>query len=595
MRTFRHGGEWSDPISFVAPPDPAAELERLRAENAWLRREAEALRPQVELARSLTDAVVLTDATFVIRSWNDACRRIYGYDAVEVLGRSLREVLETEFADVTREEIARRLLELGRWRGECLQKHRDGHRVPISSAVSAVRDAHGAIVGYVAVNRDITNEVAARERARRDGERAMQVARLAEELAGAALSVARVLDLCAEGVARIFGDGAVILLRGPADDVLELAASHDPEPGRGARTREVMRAIPPRAGEGFVGRVIVTGEPLMRAADEPEGLAPLLGETFRDAAMSHDVRAVAGVPLAARGRVIGALLCVRFGGRPPHQPDDLRDLQNVAAHVALAVANARLHQEAWQTQAALRGRTRELELAMEELEAVAYSVSHDVRAPLRSIEGLAQLIEDDCAAVLPEEPRDWLRRLRAASVHLAALVDALLALSRVSRWPLRRQPVDVTSLVEELESELARRVPMRAVAVVIAPGLTADADAALLRIAFANLLDNAWKFTGRVAAPRVEVGCTRDDADRAVFSVRDNGAGFDMAFAARLFEPFERLHRQEEFPGTGIGLATVSRIVRRHGGEVWADAAPGRGATFSFTVTAAGRADGGDG
>lgn len=155
--------------------------------------------------------------------------------------------------------------------------------------------------------------------------------------------------------------------------------------------------------------------------------------------------------------------------------------------------------------------------------------------------------------------------------------------------------MDVTSLVEELESELARRVPMRAVAVVIAPGLTADADAALLRIAFANLLDNAWKFTGRVAAPRVEVGCTRDDADRAVFSVRDNGAGFDMAFAARLFEPFERLHRQEEFPGTGIGLATVSRIVRRHGGEVWADAAPGRGATFSFTVTAAGRADGGDG
>jgi signal transduction histidine kinase len=453
----------------------------------------------------------------------------------------------------------------------------------------------------VTVNRDITAEVLARDRARREAERAVHVARLAEALAGAALSVAHVLDLCAEGVARIFHDGVLILLRGLSrertdglglghgeTDALELAAAHDPDPGRFARTREVLRYVPPRAGEGFAGRIIASGEPLMRAADGPEGLLPLLGESFREVALAHDVRAVMGVPLAARGHVFGALICVRFGDRPAHRPDDLRDLQNVAAHVALAVANARLHMQAFETQEALRGRTRELEMAVEELEAVAYSVSHDVRAPLRSIEGLAQLIEDDCAGILPAEPRDWLRRLRAASVHLAALVDALLALSRVSRWPLEVRTIDVTVMAHEVSAELARRHPGRSVTVSVAPELTVRADAALLRIALENLMDNAWKFTARAAAPRVEVGQEIDGTGRTVFHVRDNGAGFDPAFAARLFEPFERLHRQEEFPGTGIGLATVSRIVRRHDGDVWAESAPGRGATFFFALSPGG-------
>ncbi len=232
----------------------------------------------------------------------------------------------------------------------------------------------------------------------------------------------------------------------------------------------------------------------------------------------------------------------------------------------------------------LERQVAQLNAANKELEAFSYSVSHDLRAPLRSIDGFSQALLEDYGDKLDAMGRDYLQRVRAASQRMAQLIDDMLQLSRVARNELSLQAVDVTALAQTVGAELAARHPGRAVEFVVAPGMTAHADPHLLRIVMENLLDNAWKFTRDNPNPRVEVGIADHQGDKAFF-VRDNGVGFDMAYAGKLFGAFQRLHAMTEFEGTGVGLATVQRIVNRHGGSVAAEAAVGRGATFYFTLS----------
>ncbi len=231
----------------------------------------------------------------------------------------------------------------------------------------------------------------------------------------------------------------------------------------------------------------------------------------------------------------------------------------------------------------VRDRTAELEAANQELEAFSYSVSHDLRAPLRAMDGFSMALLEDCAGKLDETAQDHLRRIRAGSQRMAELIDDLLNLSQVTRTEMRRERVDLTVMAEEIGAELRRLQPDREGNLVVAPALTADADARMLRLVLNNLLDNAWKFTSRRAQACIEVGARELDGQR-VFFVRDNGAGFDMAYAGRLFGAFQRLHSTQEFEGTGIGLAIVQRIIHRHGGRVWAEGAVEQGAIVYFTV-----------
>jgi light-regulated signal transduction histidine kinase (bacteriophytochrome) len=224
----------------------------------------------------------------------------------------------------------------------------------------------------------------------------------------------------------------------------------------------------------------------------------------------------------------------------------------------------------------------ELAQANRELEAFSYSVSHDLRAPLRTISAFTYALIEDFGDAIDDKARDHIRRVLAATARMSDLIDALLELSRISRTPIGRHRVDLSQLAAVVLDELARRDPTRAVRLDITPGLVIDADGRLMRILLDNLLGNAWKFTRHVAAPRIEVGMTGEDERRALF-VRDNGAGFDMAFAGKLFLPFQRLHTVAEFPGTGIGLASAQRILHRHGGEIWAEGRIDHGATFYFT------------
>jgi two-component system NtrC family sensor kinase len=252
------------------------------------------------------------------------------------------------------------------------------------------------------------------------------------------------------------------------------------------------------------------------------------------------------------------------------------DASEARASRALAEAKAAAAEELART-------NEELAQANRELEAFSYSVSHDLRAPLRTISAFTHAIIEDLGEAASDKVGDHIRRVLAATSRMSDLIDALLELSRISRTPIGRHRVDLSHLASVVFDELARREPARVVAPDISPGLVVDADGRLMRILLDNLLGNAWKFTARVDPAHIGVG--REDRDgEAVYFVRDNGAGFEMAQADRLFTPFQRLHTDGEFRGTGIGLATVRRIVERHGGKIWAEGATGAGAKISFTV-----------
>lgn len=234
--------------------------------------------------------------------------------------------------------------------------------------------------------------------------------------------------------------------------------------------------------------------------------------------------------------------------------------------------------------AQLEQKLAELDAANKELEAFSYSASHDLRAPLRSIEGFSRALLEDCSDRLDEQGMHYLRRIRTASRHMADLIENVLKLSHITRYEMKTEPVDLSELVHELAAELAEAEPGRRVELSIQNGIIAHGDMHLLRILLDNLVRNAWKFTGKQAAARIEFGMTDGPGGNRVFYLRDNGAGFDKNYASKLFIPFQRLHSPSEFPGTGIGLATVQRIINRHGGRVWAEGEPGKGATFSFTL-----------
>ncbi len=228
-------------------------------------------------------------------------------------------------------------------------------------------------------------------------------------------------------------------------------------------------------------------------------------------------------------------------------------------------------------------RTTQLQAANKELEAFSYSVSHDLRAPLRSIDGFSQALLEDYTDKLDTVGQNYLQRVRLATQRMGQLIDDLLNLSRMTRSEMRCELVDLSSLTQMIATELQKTQPERLVEFVIAPGLVANGDARLLRIVLENLLGNAWKFTGKHPSARIEFGLIEHEGKPAYF-VRDDGTGFDMEYANKLFGAFQRLHAITEFEGTGIGLATVQRIIHRHSGRVWAEGAVGQGATFYFSL-----------
>jgi light-regulated signal transduction histidine kinase (bacteriophytochrome) len=260
--------------------------------------------------------------------------------------------------------------------------------------------------------------------------------------------------------------------------------------------------------------------------------------------------------------------------------DETRHIRMELLQRELEATEASVAKEIAETRAAL---IEELEFKNKELEAFSYSVSHDLRAPLRSIDGFSQLLLEEYSDKLDATGQEYVQRVRAAAQRMGELIDDMLALSRVGRAELSRTQVNLSNVARLVAAEFAQREPGRSVECDIEDGLVVQADRRLIQIVFENLLGNAWKYTGKVAAARIEVRA-EPRHDNLVYMVCDNGVGFDMAYAFKLFTPFVRLHSNDDFPGTGIGLATVQRIIERHGGRVWAEGAVGLGATVYFTI-----------
>ena len=373
---------------------------------------------------------------------------------------------------------------------------------------------------------------------------------------------------------RLDYDRGVILMADAGGEALRARVSYGFEEAGRRMIHEAAIPLSPSGPSGLLAASFLEQQPFL--VNDIDEIAHLIPSRHRQLGRQLGIRAFIACPIVCEGESLGVLAVDTNRTDRPLLQSDLSLLMGIAPVIGISIHNAE-HLAREQRQAAL------LELANQELEAFCYSVAHDLRAPLRAINGYCAVIREDCGDTLVPPAPDYFSRIGAAAVRMGELIDDLLDLYRVTRSELAREEVDLSILAAEVAQDLRQREPGRAVEFVIAAGVSVRGDRQLLRIALENLLGNAWKYTGKRSRGVIEFGTVEADGAPVCF-IRDNGTGFDMQYADKLFRPFQRLHRDDEFEGTGIGLATVQRIVSQHGGRIWADAAEDRGAAFFFTL-----------
>jgi PAS domain S-box-containing protein len=491
---------------------------------------------QMRLAASVfehaNEAIVITDAEANIVTVSPRFAEITGYSPEEVIGRNPR-VLQSGRQDAAfyRAMWSALASDKGHWSGEIWNKRKDGSLYPEWLSVSAVRDNNGTVTNYVAVFTDLSERVAAEQAVRASEQRYRTM-----------------FEEAPEGVWIIGADERTMEVNQHLCDLLGYSA-------------EEMQGRTPFDFADAENRRIFEVQKNRRATTRKRAYEIAL--RHRD---GHNIPVhFSATNLYGEDGALTAVLAF------------VSDITERKAHEE---EMRRLHDELEQR---VVERTRDLQAANRELEAFSYSVSHDLRAPLRAINGFSHALEEEYGRLLDGNGRHYLSRVRAGSERMAELIDDMLKLSQLSRREMNIVATDLSATAREIAAELQASDPARQVEWVIEPGIFAPGDAGLLKIALLNLLGNAWKYSSRCREARIEFGMV-DDAGRRTYFVRDNGAGFDMAHAGKLFSAFQRLHSPAEFPGSGIGLATVARVIHRHGGEVWAEGRPGEGATFHFTL-----------
>jgi len=473
------------------------------------------------------EGMLVTDAGSVILRVNRAFTEITGYTAEEAVGRTPRLLQSGRNDAAFYAAMWDGIRHNGAWQGEIWNRRKSGEVYPEWLSVTAVKDESGAVTHYVGTLTDISERKQNEEKLRRfraamdaTEDAIFLVDRASMRFIDVNEAACRMLHLTREEVFALGPDG---VLSTPRKD---LERSYDAVIAGGPGAEPV--------------------EMLWKYKDGTQAWVEL-----RRRAQS-----------SAEGWTI-----VSVG----------RDITEHKRHEAeLRRLNDELEQRVEQ-------RTHALHVANRELESFSYSVSHDLRAPLRAINGFSRMIDADHAASLDESGRTLFRRVSSAAERMDHLIDDLLKLSRISRQQANMGPVDLSALVQELAEELQAGETGRRVEWLIAPQVQVEGDAGLLRVVLQNLLANAWKYSSKRDTARIEFGVSEQDG-QAVYFVRDNGAGFDMAYADKLFGAFQRLHSPEEFPGNGIGLATVTRIIHRHGGEIWAEGKVEEGACFYFSL-----------
>jgi PAS domain S-box-containing protein len=477
------------------------------------------------------DAIFVCDQDDRITYWNLGAEARYGWRQDEALGKHASTFLQTIFPQPL-EEIEATLLKEGYWQGELKHVTRDGRRIMVASRWSLQRDEEGNRAGFLEINSDITERKRA-ERTLRENEREAHV------------STQSLIQL----IWTSQPDGCCDYLSDHWNDYTGIPA-----------TRPLA---------------YVWAEPLHPDDRLRVQIAWIeaLG-TGNDFDIDFRIRRADGVYRWFKTRAVAIRnsvdQIVKWLGTNT-EIENLMQSDERARQLDTALER-------------LQGRTAQLEATNKELESFSYSVSHDMQAPLRSIDGFSRILLKDCADKLDDNGRHNLQRVLAATQRMGLLIDDLLQLSRVTRSEFHLTRVDLSSMARTVASELLESEPSRQAEFIIQPAVAApQADGHQLRIVIENLLRNSWKFTSKHRAAKIEFGASERDG-ALVYYVRDNGVGFDMVYAHKLFGAFQRLHSVGDFPGTGIGLTIVKRIVHRHGGRVWAEGELNRGATFYFTL-----------
>ncbi len=485
------------------------------------------------LIQSAPVSIDILDLEGNVLLWNPAAERLFGWSEKEVIGRPLPRVSLDKWDKF---QAFLRALPQGEnpYTGSEVQcQKKDGSTVDINLSVALLRDVEGEIIGQISIAIDISDRKRA-EDALRESENHLRT----------------IIEAQPECVKMVAPDGNVLEMNAAGLNMIEVDTADQ------VIGQSVYSLVVPEYREAYKA----FNESVCQGNKQTLEFELIGCKGTRRWMETH------AVPL--RHQLDGTLVQLAI----------TRDItERKRAEQAILELNETLERRVTE-------RTTELEAANKELEAFSYSVSHDLRAPLRGIDGFSQALLDRYADKLDDKGKHYLQRIRAGTQRMGELIDDLLQLSRVTRSEMRRTPVDLSALAQEIAQELQQTQPSRQVEWAIAPGLIVDGDARLLRIVLENLLTNAWKFTSSRLHSRIELDVLPQEENKLAYFVRDNGAGFDMIHANKLFGPFQRLHNTSQFPGTGIGLATVQRVIHRHGGQVWAQGALDVGATFYFTL-----------
>ncbi len=517
------------------------------------RQRAEASRMHLAAIVESTESAILSkDLNGIVTSWNKGAELLYGYRENEMLGKHINLVIPPELQMEQLEFLLQVAEGKVTQRDDTIRRRKDGTLVPVSLIVSPIRDPSGKVVGASTIARDITERKQARDQLVRQAE---ELTRSRRELEAQTLMLQSVLDSMAEGMVAADEQGKFVIWNPAAEKILGLGASplpiQDWPEHYGLFLPDTVTPFPPDE------------LPLVRAI---RGESSTLEMFVRNPELAEGVWIEANAsPLKGKDGVVrGGVVAFRDITKSKMAEREIRELNE---ELELRVLE----------------RTEQLEAANKELEAFTYSVSHDLRAPLRHIGGFSNLLMEEFGTQLPSKAQHYLQRIAQGTRHMGQLVDELLNLARVSRYEVSRKATGLNAIVAEVMAMLEPESEGRQVEWRIADLPAVECDPILTKQVFQNLLANALKFTRPRAHAVIEIDYRQEKGQPVIF-VRDNGVGFSMKYVDKLFGVFQRLHSTEDFEGTGVGLATVQRIVYKHGGRVWAEAAPEQGATFYFTL-----------